>query len=241
MAGTKYDKIYVDLKRKIETEEYPFQELLPSEYTLIEQYGCARNTLRRAIAQLVTMGYVQSLHGKGVRVIYQPLPPSQYSLGRIESFREASLKNKQQTQTKVVLFTELIVDKKINARMMFPIGTEIYYVQRVRYLDNKALIIDHNYFRKDIVPGLTKEICEASVYDYIENVLHQNIVTTKRAVTVERVTGLDDKYLELNDCNCVAVVSNSTYNADGIMFEFTQSRHRPDYFVFYDQAHRVKQ
>lgn len=240
MAGTKYDKIYADLKEKIETGEYPLQALLPSEYALIEQYGCARNTLRRAIAQLATLGYVQSLQGKGVRVIYQPQPPSQYSLGRIESFREASLQNKQQTQTKVVLFAELIVNKEIHARTMFPIGIEIYYVQRVRYLDNKALIIDHNYFRKDIVPGLTKEICEASVYDYIENVLRQNIVTTKRTVTVERVTDLDDKYLELNNCNCVAVVSNSTYNADGIMFEFTQSRHSPDYFVFYDQAHRVK-
>jgi len=240
MSGIKYDKIYADLKSKIEEGVYPFQELLPSEYTLIEQYGCARNTLRRAIAQLVTMGYVQSLHGKGVRVIYQPQPPSQYSLGRIESFREASLHNKQQAQTKVVLFTELTVNEKIHARTLFPIGSEIYYVQRVRYLDGKALIIDHNYFRKDIVPGLTIEICEASVYDYIENTLRQNITTTKRAVTVERVTALDDKYLELNDCNCVAVVSNSTYNADGIMFEFTQSRHRPDYFVFYDQAHRIK-
>lgn len=240
MAGTKYDKIYADLKGKIETAEYPFQKLLPSEYTLTEQYGCARNTLRRAIAQLATIGYVQSLQGKGVRVIYQPLLPSKYSLGRIESFRGASLQNKQQTQTKVALFTELIVDEKIHGRTMFPLGTEIYYVQRVRYLGNKALIIDHNYFRKDIVPGLTKEICAASVYDYIENVLHQDIITTKRAVTVERVTDLDNRYLELNNCNCVAVVSNSTYNADGVMFEFTQSRHRPDYFVFYDQAYRIK-
>lgn len=240
MSGTKYDKIYADLKEKLETGQYAFQGLLPSEYTLVEQYGCARNTLRRAIAQLAAIGYVQSLHGKGVRVIYQPQPTSQYSLGRIESFREASLQNKQQAQTKVVLFTELIVDEKLNARTTFPIGDEIYYVQRVRYLDGKALIIDHNYFRKTIVPGLTKEICEASVYDYIENTLRQNIITTKRTVTVERVTDLDDKYLELDDCNCVAVVSNSTYNAAGIMFEFTQSRHRPDYFVFYDQAHRVK-
>ena len=31
-----------------------------------------------------------------------------------------------------------------------------------------------------------------------------------------------------------------TYNAQGIMFEFTQSRHRPDRFVFYDLAHRGK-
>jgi GntR family trehalose operon transcriptional repressor len=238
MPAAKYDQIFHDLRQKIECLEYVAQELLPSEHSLIEEYHCARNTVRRAISQLVAMGYVQSIHGKGVYVIYNPSEPSQYSLGQIESFREASQRNNQQTETKVIVFTKLSVDDRIHTRTMIPIGTEIYYVQRVRYINGTALIIDHNYFRADIVSDLTKEICEASVYDYIENTLHQVIITTKRVVTVEHITASDEKYLDLNGCNCVAVVSNSTYNIDGVMFEFTQSRHSPDFFVFYDQAHR---
>ena len=70
--------------------------------------------------------------------------------------------------------------------------------------------------------------------------LGENIVTTKRKVTVERASQIDEKYLELGDYNCLAVVSSMTYNADGVMFEFTQSRHRPDKFAFYDLAHRIK-
>ena len=31
-------------------------------------------------------------------------------------------------------------------------------LQRVRYLDGKALILDVNYFLKEFVPGLTPEI-----------------------------------------------------------------------------------
>ena len=48
------------------------------------------------------------------------------------------------------------------------------------------------------------------------------------------------KYLELdvNDYNCLAVITSHTYNSDGVMFEFTQSRHRPDYFRFQDNAVR---
>jgi GntR family trehalose operon transcriptional repressor len=238
MPAIKYDRIFHELKQKIESMEYNDQELIPSEHSLIEEYQCARNTVRRAISQLAAMGYVQSMHGKGVRVIYHPYEHSEYSLGQIESFREASERNQQQTETDVLLFAKLLVDARIHARTNFPVGTEIYYVQRLRHLDGKALIIDHNYFRADIVTGLTKEICESSIYDYIENTLHQVIITTKRFVTVEHVTALDEKYLDIGGCNCVAVVSNSTYNADGIMFEFTQSRHSPDHFVFYDQAHR---
>ena len=35
-----YDMIYRDLKEKIETEQYAYQELLPSEHNLISLYGC---------------------------------------------------------------------------------------------------------------------------------------------------------------------------------------------------------
>ena len=45
-------------------------------------------------------------------------------------------------------------------------------------------------------------------------------------------------YLNVEDYNCVAVVTSYTYNSDGIMFEYTQSRHRPDYFRFQDNAVR---
>lgn len=79
MAKLKYDRIYRDLRQKIESGEYPVQEFLPSEFRLIEEYECSRNTVRRAIADLTAQGYVQPLHGKGVRVIYQPRPQSQYS------------------------------------------------------------------------------------------------------------------------------------------------------------------
>ena len=77
-----------------------------------------------------------------------------------------------------------------------------------------------------------------SIYDYIENTLGMQIVTIKRKMTVERVTEIDEKYLELNDYNCLAVVTGQTFNADGVMFEYTQSRHRPDYFCFQDTATR---
>lgn len=241
MALMKYDKILLDIKTKIESGIYAFQELIPSETLLTGQYQCSRNTVRRAITQLAEKGYVQSMHGKGVRVIYQPSKQSAYSLDRIESFKETTSREEGKITTAVLLFTELLVDDKISLRTTFPIGTEIYYIQRIRHFDEKALIIDHNYFRKDVVADLSKEIAQGSIYEYLEETLHINIVTTKRTVTVERITELDEIHLELNDANCVAVVSNFTYNDEGIMFEYTQSRHCVDHFIFHDHAHRVKQ
>lgn len=238
MPKEKYTHIYKDLKEKIETGEYEYQELLPSENSLILTYGCSRNTVRRAIMALVTDGYVQTQQGKGVRNIFQPTLQTSFTIGGIESFRESAIRNQQIPQTKVLLFTELTADQKIARKTGFSENAELYYLQRLHYLDGKPLILNHNYFLKQVTAGLTKEIAQNSIYAWLEHQLHMPIVTSKRIMTVEKMTQIDEKYLELGDYNCLAVVSSQTYNGDGIMFEYTQSRHRPDYFCFQDNATR---
>lgn len=240
MPKSKFETIYKDLKEKIEEQQYLYQELLPSENTMVEIYGCSRNTIRRAVKVLADEGYVQSLHGKGVRVIYQPVDQTSFTIAGIESFKESAKRNHRDVLTKAVLFTELTADKRVSNKTGFPEGSELYYIQRVRYLDGKALILDVNMFLKSAVPGLTKEIAEHSVYEYIEKELGMQIVTSKRKMTVEHSTQIDEKYMELGDYNCLAVITSQTFNADGILFEYTQSRHRPDYFCFQDTAVRKR-
>lgn len=238
MPKTKYTEIYRDLKHRIESGEYEFQELLPSENQLIQSYDCSRNTIRRAVSALVTEGYIQTMQGKGMRNIFQPTLQASFTIGGIESFKESAIRNHQIPKTQVLCFTEIIADKKVSNRTGFPLGSELYYLQRLHYLDGKALILNHNYFLKTIAKNLTKEIAENSIYEYLEQTLHISIVTSKRIMTVEKMTEIDEKYLDLGDYNCLAVVSSHTYNSDGVMFEYTQSRHRPDYFRFQDNATR---
>ena len=240
MPKSIYEDIYKDLKRKIEEDIFKYQELLPSENTLIQTYHCSRNTVRRAIQCLVNDGYVQTVQGKGVRNIYRPNEQSVFTIGEIETFQESAKRNNMNAYTKTVLFTELTIDEKYAKKTGFPVGSKVYYLQRIHYFDDIPLILNHNYFLKDCTPGLTKEISENSIYDYLEHKLQMTIVNSKRIMTVEKVTQIDEKYLQLNinDYNCVAVISSQTYNSDGVMFEYTQSRHRPDYFRFYDNAIR---
>lgn len=240
MPKIKFNEIYKDLKSKIENEEYEYQQMLPSENTLVEIYHCSRNTIRRAVALLAEEGCVQPLHGKGVRVIYQPVDAASFLIGGIETFQESARRNHRSYITKVVQFDEVVCDERLSRRTGFQPGDTLYYVRRVRYLDGKPLILDTNFFLKSLVPGLTEAIAEKSIYEYIENDLQMAIVTSRRTMTVEHVTPADESYLELGDYNCLAVVTGQTFNDDGLMFEYTQSRHRPDYFSFQTTATRKK-
>lgn len=238
MPRMKFEMIYNDLKARIESEEYAYQEMLPSENAMVNIYQCSRNTIRRAISMLAGEGYVQSLHGKGVRVIYQRAERTSFTIGGIESFKESARRNHKKCWTNVMRFEEMIAEKSIERRTGFKEGSELYYIERVRYIDGKPIILDINLFLKEVLPGLTPEIAGQSVYEYIENTLGMQIVTSKRRMTVERTIALDEEYLDLGDYNFMAVIAGQTFNADGVMFEYTQSRHHPDYFCFQDTAVR---
>ena len=240
MPKAKYEGIYHSIKKRIEAQDYPYQSLLPSENTLIEEYACSRNTVRRALAELVADGYVQTMQGRGVRVIYQPVGKTTFTIGGIETFQETARRNHLHAVTKVTKFETVIADECFAAKSGFSVGDELWSIERVRYLDGKALILDVNYFLKEFVPGLTPQIAASSIYDYIENTLGMQIITSKRRMTVEHATARDEKLLDMGTYGCVVVVVNQTFNSDGMLFEYTQSRHQPDYFCFQDIATRKK-
>lgn len=239
MPAQKYFYIYEDLKKKVEDGVYMPQTCLPTEFELVEMYHSSRNTVRRAVAQLAEIGYVQSIHGKGVIVIYDSGRDTQeFSLENVESLKEVAARIHKSYRTEVLQFTTFPVDAGLSLRTGFPEGEEVFFTHRVRYLDGEAVILDHNWFLCSIARGLTPEVAADSVYEYLEQELGERIVTAKRTLTVEKVTEIDEKYLKIDGYNCMAVVTSRVYNADGVMFEYTQSRHRPDQFAFSMQGRR---
>ena len=64
-----YEGIYREIRSRIINGTYAFQEMLPTEAELTAEFGCTRNTVRRALAMLADEMYVQPIHGKGVRVM----------------------------------------------------------------------------------------------------------------------------------------------------------------------------
>ena len=241
MPSSIFDKIYTDLKTKIETQEFIFNSILPSENELKKIYSCSRSTIRRALLELINRGYIQVRQGSRVRVIYEPVERNVFKIGGIESFKEAAIRNGFTYDTKVVLLEKILADEKISVQTGFKVGNELFDVRRVRYMNGKALIFDKNYFLASEVKDLTEEICKKSIYDYLENELKMKIMTSKRKMTAELAADEDKKYLELDDYNCLAIISSKVFNDKGIQFEYTESRHRPDYFCFEDTATRHNQ
>lgn len=233
-----YYEIYEDLRDKIIEGTYPYQSLLPSESKLSETYECSHNTLRKALSVLMLHGFVQPIWGKGVLVIYRPERRANFVLGDIETFKEAAARNGLVAQTKIHVFERIVADAKLADATGFAEGDALLHLERVRVFDGKALIRDKSFFLASALPGLTPRIAEDSVYAYAEDVLGMTITTSRRTVTVDYVVAEDRAVMDLLDFTMLAVVNNHTFNSQGVMFESTQSRHRPDYFMFHNTAVR---
>lgn len=235
----RYDVIYNDILANIENGTYPYRSFLPSESTLTEAFSCSHNTLRRALGLLKEKGYVQPIHGKGVRVIWQPRGQrATFEVGGIESFRETAERNRLSACTRVTDFRHVVADEALSLRTGHPEGAELVTVERVRVLDGQALILDRSYFLASFVPGLTAEIAEGSIYDFLEGELGVVVSTSKRTITVERATHHDAEMLDIEGFDYLAVMTSQTFDSKGNMFEHTESRHRPDTFCFHDTAVR---
>lgn len=60
-----YEQIMKDLQKRIREGALPAGARLPSEAELAQTYGVARGTVRRAVRELETAGYVRAQHGVG--------------------------------------------------------------------------------------------------------------------------------------------------------------------------------
>lgn len=233
MPKARFENIYQDLKAKVLDGTYGYQSFLPPETELTASYTCSRNTLRRALSMLSDEAYLQPIHGRGVRVIWQKQTHDILgSLEGLESFQEYAQRNGLIPYTEVKQFETIVCSDALAYHTGFTAGESLIRIVRIRDLNGIPRQIDHDYLLESAVGRLSKEDARRSIFSYLEETLGMRILKSKRQITVELATDEDFSYLDLGTFNCVAVTESHSFNSDGIMFEFTQTRSHPATFCY---------
>ncbi len=234
--NTKYVSIYNEIANEIESGKIKPRGKLPSENDLMEQYGVSRDTVRKSLDMLAKNGYIQKIKGKGSVVL--DINKFNFPVSGLVSFKELARKMGKKAET-ILQSMELIKpDELLIKQLNITKSDEVWEIIRIRKIENERVILDKDYINKKNVSSLTKEICEDSIYEYIENELGLRISFAKKEITVENATEEDKKYLDLARCKMVVVVKNYVYLNDATLFQYTESRHRTDKFRFVDFARR---
>ncbi|WP_209124854.1 trehalose operon repressor [Alkalihalobacillus sp. BA299] len=232
----KYVKIYEELSTKIQVGDYPANSLLPSENDLVELYDTSRETIRKALKLLSEHGYIQKVQGKGSIVL--DVQKLNFPISGLVSFKELAKKMGNRANTIVEEFNAMKVTPFLKEQLKAVNEDEVWKVIRIREITKERIILDKDFILKKYVPHLTRSICENSIYEYIEQELGLTISFAKKEITVEEPTEEDRRLLDLEGFVNIVVVKNFVYLDDASLFQYTESRHRPDKFRFVDFARR---
>ena len=236
MKESKYVTIYKEWKEKIESGQIAEGERLPTESSLMESYQVSRDTVRKSLNLLEQNGYIQ--RGRGRASLVMPKQRYTFPLSEIASFQEVNKLSNAHAETEVVNLDILQNSHKIKKIFQQSVNGEVYELIRVRRMKDEAVILDKDYFVRDVVPRLPLNECKVSVYRYLEEELGLQISYAVKEITVQKANAEDYELLDMGDYNMVVVVKSHTYLENNTLFQCTESRHRPDKFRFVDLAKR---
>lgn len=162
-----------------------------------------------------------------------------FPVSGLVSFKELTQQMEKRVRTIVHELQLVKPDDDIRQYLEISAKDEVWKVVRAREIEGEKIILDKDFLHRKFVPSLTREICENSIYEYLENELKLKISFAKKEMFVDKVTDEDRKYLDVDGYEHIVVVQNYVYLEDASLFQFTESRHRLDKFRFVDFARRV--
>lgn len=238
MVQSKSDLIAQDIASKIRFKQYQPKEYLPSESQLTTLYGASRETVRKALDQLTSLGLIQKIKGKGSIVL--DLEKYSFPVSGITSFSELNKSLGMHAKTRVLKIEKmsdlplLFKEKFSNQEKQAGI-----YVERLRLIDDKPEVLDCDYLFSPPVADLPKKAAESSIYAYLEKELDLEVSYATKEITVEKINGELQEKLQLDDKIAVLIASRN-FLSDTTLFQLTLSFHDPKRFKFVDFARRQK-
>ena len=228
----KYEKIAFDIKEDILSEKYKPNEQLPFEKELCEKYNVSKMTVKKALDLLVNDGLIIKRRGSGnfVKDITEKEIQRIIEKKQFSGLTTTSIGHK--VTSKVLEFKIINATKEIADILKIEEDEFIYFVHRVRYVDDKAVVIEKTYIPLNLIPGMKLADVKKSIYGYIKDKLGLNIQSAHSTVRAMKSDELDRKYLNLEKDEPILEVERVAYLDNGKVFEYSFSRHRYDKFEF---------
>jgi DNA-binding GntR family transcriptional regulator len=201
-------------------------------------FDVSRMTARKALDQLVTRGYLYKIKGKGTFVVDR-LNRNVVYLDEIIGFTERVRRSGRTPKTEVIDFERRIPVEHVRSRLKMAKGEEIYYIRRVRYIDNEPVIMEITYMPVGVSPDLTKEAVEVSKYAYLRETGHWIETMVKEYIPVmpgpdiREILGVD-KQMAMFKTELVAMLDT------GAIFEYTKIYYNQNKYRFLQVTKNTK-
>ncbi len=189
-----YRHIEEDLLSQITEGDLQPGDVIPPERELCEHYGVSRITVRRAISELETRGYVRRHQGKGTYVSRTRI---QREMGRLLSFSEEMQAQGHVPGSRLLNLQHRPADKSLASLLHLREGEPIWIVERLRLADGEVVSLSISYLH--LPPAVYLTPLELNTYSSLWSLLASKGVRITEGNTTVRATVADSHYAELLD------------------------------------------
>ncbi|OTN75468.1 hypothetical protein A5886_000538 [Enterococcus sp. 8G7_MSG3316] len=225
----KYLEIADELRKRIKDGTYPKDSFLPYQTELVEEFGVSRMTIKNAVNILIMEGLLLTKRGSGTKVLNHSFAGKDTS--SVTEYKGLSYQMKQEKRrltSQVITFEVCFPDERIQEMLQVTAEQPVYHVIRLRILEDNPYILEHSFMPVDLVSGLTKDILEDSVYEYILQDLGYRFAGAYRTFQAAKSDQYDQRYLDCKEDDPVLELEQIIYLESGRPIDYSYSRNRYD-------------
>ncbi len=230
-ANPLYQAVSDAIMNQIKSGALKPNDRLPSENELGEIYSVGRNTVRRALSELVDTGVVKTIPGLGTFVADSRLIKSaEYLIGLTQEMRLH-----QKVITSQVLEARLIdADPFLTRKLQVALGTEVVFLYRVRELDGEPVAIERAYLPHELCPGILKfDFSKQSLYETLSDTYKRRPYHAEQEIEAGLATPEVARLLNLTPPAVVLIFHRVTRLENDMVIEYVDSEMRADRYRFY--------
>lgn len=227
----KYERIAQEITNAISNNEYKVGDKLPSVEQLKSQYQVSKSTIIKALGMLQKDGMIYQTQGSGIYV--RNKNKSGYiNLLKTKGFSD-NLQGHQVT-SKVLTFKSITPNDEVREHLrLTDENTNVYYVERIRYLDHNPLCIETSYFNQSLVTHLDLASAERSIFDYLQSQLKINIGFSDIYFYIDFLSEQEAQHLNLNLNDPCMRHDLTFYTTKGIPFDYSNIVYHYKYANFF--------
>lgn len=213
-----YKSIADKLKIRINSDEFEVGDNLPSEKALAEELQVSVMTIRKALTLLEREKLIVKRHGSGSYVARK----SNYHGGELDGFNyQMHIVGVTNYQNRVIEFTMMDAPPAIAQQLKIEPGDKVYYVKRIRLIDDAPILIEDSYIPVAIFPWLSIGNLEGSKFNYFKKNCHITILESHRTYTPVLATREQAELLQVPQNSLLLRVQSISYAQNNLIVDLS--------------------
>lgn len=235
--GAKYQAIAREMLDQIHRRE--ITESLPSEMSLMDTYQVSRNTIRKALDVLANQGVIKRVQGSGYYVNFAHYP-SKNVMNLANKVGLNGLKMYQEVVSKVVAFDLQPAGLEVSKLMGCAAEEPVYRIERLRQAASGDISYELAYYLKSVIPYLSAEICEGSIFQFIYDTYDIEIGTADEYVGLHRLSVTEAAKAQKEAGRATLQIEEINYLKGGQAFNYSRTYYfQEDLTLYYHVSNYV--